>query len=95
MKQGTPSDDDLEELSNSIAKSWRPLGRRLNISDPKLDEIDERWSGFAEKAYRMLKCWKQENGSTATYRVLSKALCHKFVNHRNLAEDICLHREEV
>ena len=95
MKEGTPSDDDLEALSNYIQKSWLILGHRLKIRPVKLDEIDMRWPELDEKARRMLLRWKQENGSTATYRVLSEALCHEFVNREDLAEDICFHREEV
>ena len=91
MKEGIPSDDELEKLSKSISTSWMDLGRRLISSQAALDEIDERWSGLAEKAYRMLLRWKRENGSNATYRVLSDALCHEFVNRRDLAEDICFH----
>ena len=95
MKEGTPSDDELEKLSKSISRSWMDLGRRLKISQATLDEIDERRPGLAEKAYRMLLCWKQENGSIATYRVLWEALCHEFVNRKDLAESICFHQENV
>ena len=91
MKEGTPSDDDLEKLSNCIEKSWMKLGRRLKISEAKLVAIDTRWLELDEKAYQMLLCWKQQNSSTATHRILSEALCHEFVNRRDLAEYICFH----
>ena len=91
MKKGTPSDDDLEKLSNLIATSWIKLGRRLKIIQPKLDDFHARWQGLDEKAYRMLLCWKEKNGSKATYRVLNEALCSEFVSCRKLAEDICFH----
>ena len=75
----------------SIAKDWMRLGRRLGVSQAKLDEIDARWPDLHDKAYRMLLFWKQENSSNATYRLLCQALCHKFVNRKDLAESICFH----
>ena len=89
MKEDIMSTGDLRKLSNSIGESWVKLGRCLEISDAKLDEIDARWPGFAEKAYRMLKCWKQEKGSAATYRILNEALCDDYVSRTDLAENIC------
>ena len=88
MKEGTPSNYDLEKLSNSISTSWMKLGRRLINNQAKLESInvDARYPELDEKAYRMLLCWKGENGSTATYRILSEALCHEFVNRKDLAE---------
>jgi len=37
----------------------------------------------------MLKHWKQEKGSFATYEVLCDALEHELVQHRDLAEQFC------
>ena len=89
MKEGTLSDDDLQTLSDSIGESWMKLGRRLKIVDAKLDDIKERWPTFAEKAYRMLKCWEEKDGSAANYRILSEALCSDYVSRTDLAEKIC------
>ena len=91
LKEGIVCDEDLEELSISIGKDWMRLGRRLGVSHPELDEIEERWPYLREKAYRMLRSWKQKNSSNATYRILRQALCHEFVKRRNLAEKICFH----
>ena len=91
MKEGTLSDYDLLKLSYAITMSWKKLGRRLKITHAILDAIDTRRSNMDEKAHRMLRRWKQKNGSTATYRVLHEALYHEFVNRRDLAEEICFH----
>ncbi|XP_078356530.1 uncharacterized protein LOC144641389 isoform X2 [Oculina patagonica] len=93
VKEGTPDDDVLEGLSNCIGKDWMKLGRRLQVSQAKLDEIDHSRPDFNEKAYHMLLFWKQQNGSHATYSILSVALCHDFVNRRDLAEKNCFYRE--
>lgn len=89
MKQGIPTSFELEKLGNKIAEKWEKLGRRLGISDAKLEEIKQAYDGLSEKGYRMLKHWKQENGSSATYKALCDALEHELVQHRDLAEEIC------
>ena len=40
-KQGTPTNDELEELSFKIAQKWKKLGRRLNVEEPKLQELHQ------------------------------------------------------
>ena len=37
----------------------------------------------------MLKHWKQDNGSAATYQALFDALKHKLVQRQDLAEQFC------
>ena len=39
VKQGIPTNEELEKLGNEIAEEWEKLGRRLDINDPKLQEI--------------------------------------------------------
>ena len=89
MKQGTPTNDELEELGEKIAEKWMKLGRRLNIDDPKLQEIHQTHDQMSEKGYHMLKHWMQENGSDATYQALADALRHKLVQRQDLAEQFC------
>ena len=89
VKQGKPKDDELEELGEEIAENWKKLGRRLDINDTKLDEIQEAYGQQSERAYRMLKHWKQKEGSAATYQALCNALEHKLVQRRDLAEQFC------
>ena len=91
MKEGTLSIDDHDGLSYSISKDWRKLGRRLGILKEDLENIDERRPEFFDKADQMLQLWEQGNASNATYRVLCQALCHKFLNRRDLAERFCFH----
>ena len=88
VKQGSPSLDELEKLSTKI-EAWKPLGRRLKFGKAELTGIDKKKEEWGEKAYAMLIAWKQREGSDATYRVLYEALCHEFVNRRDLAEEFC------
>ena len=88
-REGTPTDEELEELGDEISKDWFRLGRRLGVSDPKIVEIHKAHDQYSEKGYYMLKQWKQENGSAATYQALCDALQHKFVRRKDLAEKFC------
>ena len=87
VKQGVPSDEDLEWLSQKV-ENWKTLGRRLKIEKVKLMMIDDENTEFIEKIYKMLLHWKKRNGSTATYTILHDALCHTMVNHTDLAEQL-------
>ncbi|KAL9951532.1 hypothetical protein ACROYT_G044208 [Oculina patagonica] len=80
LKEDTVINEDLERLSQSVGNVWVRLGRRLDIDQATLEaiQIDPRWPYLAEKAFQMLLCWRNKNGSDATYRVLYVALCHEF-----------------
>ena len=90
VKKGTPSDEDLEELSQQIGKSWKPLGRRLQFTEAEITTFHkENPDECSEKAYQMLLRWKSRDGKDATYQVLYDALDHKLVKEKRLAEEIC------
>ena len=89
VKEGIPSEEELEELSVKIAEAWKPLGRRLKIHEAKLIAFHKENEEYSEKAYKMLLHWKERGGPTATYQVLYDALCHKLVKKRLLAEEFC------
>ena len=96
IKSGSPSDKKLEKLSSELLDEWLPLGRRLKVTNARLTAFDRGNDSYTEKRYKMLLHWKQQHGKKkATYRVLYKALCHKHVGRRDLAQDFCCkHREE-
>ena len=88
MKKGFPTDEELEDLSENIPDHWIKLGRRLGFNK-ELQEFDKGHDKLAEKAYAMLIAWKEREGSSATYRVLNKALCDIRVKRRDLAQRFC------
>ena len=88
VKQGVPSDEDLERLSHEL-EHWEELGRRLRIKKGMLRAIGDDYKKKLKKIYEMLLHWKEKNGSDATYEVLHNALCHPLVCHRGLAEKFC------
>ena len=85
VKQGVPSDEELEQLSLQL-ENWEELGRRLQIEEATLTAFDDDYRRKRKKIYKMLRHWKEKDGSAATYTVLHDALCHKFVNRADLAE---------
>lgn len=89
VKDGIPTDEELEELGVKIVDNWKKLGRRLEVTDSKLPEIGQAHDQLCEMAYYMLKHWKQEKGSAATYQALCGALNHRLVQRQDLAEQFC------
>ena len=79
----------MEELGDEIGEKWMKLGRRLEVKEPKLQNIKQRYEELSERGYHMLMHWKQENGREATYQILNSALRHKLVQRKDLAERIC------
>ena len=89
VREGVPSIDVLQKLSRRIGQDWKPLGRALGIGEPQLTGFDRENVEYAEKPYKMLLYWLSRDGSLATYKVLSVALCSEMVEQRRLAEDLC------
>ena len=87
VKQGVPSNGDLEWLSQKLER-WKIVGRRLKIEEARLTSFDIENDTRSEKIYEMLLHWKERNGSAATYMVLHDALCHPLVNRGDLAEQL-------
>ena len=94
IKTGSPSDYELEDLSNKISK-WEALGRQLGFTDEQLVHFDRDNIEFTNKIYKMLLEWKQREGSGATYEVLYNALCSKYVMYRKLAETLCFTKRGI
>ena len=88
VKEGIPSDYDLELLSVKVEK-WKKLGRRLKLEEPELTELHQENEELSEKVLAMLRKWRQKNAFEATYRCLYDALCHKLVNRKDLAKEFC------
>ena len=90
VKDGQPTDEELQWLATEIADSWQPLGRQLGMNASKITRFDRENTLYTEKPYKMLLHWTQRDGSAATYQVLYDALTHGVVEHRDLAEKMCL-----
>ena len=89
VKNGTPTDDELEILGEEIGEKWKKLGRRLAVSKARLMEIDHAHKQLSEKGFHMLQHWTQIEGSAATYQALLEALQHQLVERQDLVEKFC------
>ena len=89
LMEGSPTEHKLELLSKKVSNDWRTLGRRLTFQEAELQEYENGNQQISEKARAMLIAWKQREGSAATYKVLSQALCDAYVNRKDLAEEFC------
>ena len=89
IKDGSVSDEELEELSERIGDSWEKLARRLHFNKAEIVGFHKNNEEYAKKALSMLEKWKEKYGSGASYKVLYEALCHRLVSRRDLAEEFC------
>ena len=83
------TDDDLEGLSLQLGRSWDALAGRLEFSPAEIEGFDHAKEELKDKSLRMLFRWKEKSGRSATYKVLYEALCHTFVDRKDLAEHFC------
>ena len=72
-----------------LGNSWIAVARRLKYSRAQITAFRNQNYEDSEKAFSMLERWKEKNGLDATYRVLYDALCHEFVDRKDLARQFC------
>uniref|UniRef100_A0A7M5VBJ1 Death domain-containing protein n=2 Tax=Clytia hemisphaerica TaxID=252671 RepID=A0A7M5VBJ1_9CNID len=54
-------ENELDDIAEQISRSWRHVGRKLNITESSLNEIDLRTGQNTEreKAFQMLLEWRE------------------------------------
>ncbi|XP_020796306.1 protein FADD [Boleophthalmus pectinirostris] len=68
-------DDAAEVLSEHLGRWWRKLGRKLGMSEVKLDSISRKHpTDLEETARELLQQWRKSRGEQATAEVLIQAL---------------------
>lgn len=57
------SESKFDDIAAEISKSWKSIGRKLNVSEPELREIELNYqhSGEKEKAFQMLIAWRERD----------------------------------
>ncbi|XP_029985562.1 FAS-associated death domain protein [Sphaeramia orbicularis] len=64
-----------EVIAENLGKSWRKLGRKLGLSEVKLDSINAKHQfDLEEITVEMLKEWRKSQGARARVEDLTKAL---------------------
>ena len=89
LKEGEPSWDELEELSEKLGLSWEKLARRLGFDDAEITGFCKNNEEYSKKALKMLFQWKKREGCDATYSVLYDSLSHNLVQRKDLADNLC------
>ena len=49
VKEGTPSEKELEVLSSNIGTAWKRLGRCLDLTEPRLTGFHKENEEYSEK----------------------------------------------
>ena len=89
VKDGVPTDMDLQLLSRKLGDYWKDLARCLDFEEPDITAFHKQNEELREKALKMLLQWRAKYGSEATYRVLYDALCDECVGQTELAQKYC------
>ena len=90
IKEDEVLDDDLERLSKKLGGKWKALTKYLGFDQDDVDVFDINENKVEDKSYRMLLTWKRRKASSATFKVLYKALCH--IGRSDLAEMYCIRK---
>lgn len=61
----------------------------MGLRNSHLDEIDEDHLKALDRAYAMLRKWKESMGSEANYERLAQGLGHQAVERRELIDTYC------
>ena len=80
---------EIHSLARTL-KTWKHIGRALQLDDATLNEIDEDINGLLEKSHAMLRRWMEVNGSAATYQKLAEGL--ELAKRRDLIRIFCCER---
>ena len=89
IKDGVPTDRDLQLLSRNLVDCWKDLARCLGLKEPDITAIHDENQKLKERALKMLLQWRANYGPGATYRVLYDALCDECVGQKELAQKYC------
>lgn len=90
FKEGILNQQEIHSLARKL-KTWKRIGRALQLDDATLNEIDENINGLVEKSHAMLRRWMEANGSAATYQKLAKGL--EIAKRRDLIRTFCCERK--
>ena len=81
------SDKHVVEISGFLSEQWRKLPSYLDLEDAVLSDLEKDAKTEEERRAGLLKKWKREKGSEATYQVLIKALLD--IKCKEDAESVC------
>ena len=90
IKEGCPSEKELNTMARSVTNEWKQLGRLLLRNNNAVDIIDQDKNEVVEKTIAMFERWTQQNASNATYKQLYDALVDETVSRADMAQKYCV-----
>ena len=71
------SESKFDDIAAEISKSWKSIGRKLNVTEAELREIEFNYqhSGEKEKAFQMLIAWRERDPENCQLAYLYSVLC--------------------
>lgn len=90
LKTGVVSSSDLLSIAKELGIKWVWIGRLLGLEDSLLDGIREDHIQVSDCQYKMLELWRRVKTTGATYQCLARALLHRTVCMRDVAEKFCV-----
>ncbi|KAM8894596.1 FAS-associated death domain protein [Spinachia spinachia] len=67
-------DSATDVIAKNLGRPWRKLGRKLGLTDVKLESVSRRHTDLEETAREMLKEWRKSRGAEARASALVEAL---------------------
>ena len=81
-----PNDSLLWDIAEKIGPQWKDLGRKLEIPEAILSNINHDHNRVVEMANEMLLTWKRNKGKNATVQKLAGKLTD--IGRRDVGENI-------
>ncbi|XP_046863829.1 uncharacterized WD repeat-containing protein alr2800-like isoform X2 [Xenia sp. Carnegie-2017] len=88
-----PNDSLLWDIAEKIGPQWKDLGRKLEIPEAILSNINHDHNRVVEMANEMLLTWKRNKGKNATVQKLAGKLTD--IGRRDVGENIQDERERI
>ena len=86
FEQAPVTDILIQSISGDVGAYWRDLGTFLGLESTVMDNIETDIKECRERAWKVLRKWKQKRGKEATVRILINAL--KKTEREDVAEKL-------
>lgn len=93
LKAGVVASSELPSIAKELGINWVWIGRLLGLKDSSLDVIRENHTQVSDCQHKMLELWCKEKTTGATYQCLARALSHRTVSMRAVAEKFCVENQ--
>ena len=86
FEQAPVTDILIRLICGKVGADWRDLGTVLGLESAFLDNTDNDFKECREKAWAVLRKWRQKNGKEATVGILRNALVK--IERRDVVDEL-------